>query len=449
MISTTGLLLAWLAGGPRLGQETPAAAPRPNLVLLLADDLGFGDLGVQGCTDIATPNIDSLARDGVRCTNAYASGPRCAPTRAGLLVGRYQERFGCELNVDLGLPRDELTLAERLRQVGYATGLVGKWHLGTQREHDPLERGFDEFFGFLGGSSPSLPHGAEGTIPNLLRGREPAAEKEYLTDALAREAVGFVERHAHEPFFLYLSFNAPHRPLEATEAYLQRQAAIADPRRRTYAAMVSAMDDAVGRVLAALHEHGLEERTLVVFLNDNGAPTRGRQRSGASNAPMRGRKGGLFEGGIRVPFLARWKGTLPAGRVYEPALTSLDIVPTALAMAGIEAQPEWKLDGVDLLPHLTGRTSQPPHEVLYWAFRRPTGLRQWAVRKGDLKLVSVSQHGPAASAESVAPTLSLFDLARDPGETSDLLGTRAEEARELQQLWEHWSAGLPPGPAGQ
>lgn len=443
---------AWvtpLTGPPRLAQEVPpppGEARRPNLVLILADDLGFGDLGLQGCTDIATPNIDSLARDGVRCTNAYASGPRCAPTRAGLMVGRYQERFGCELSADDGLPREEVTLADRLGHAGYATGLVGKWHLGTRSEHDPLERGFDEFFGFLGGSNPSLPRGALGTVPNLLRGREPAEEKEYLTDALAREAVSFVERHADEPFFLYLAFNAPHRPLEAPEVYLARHAGIADPKRRAYAAMISAMDDAVGRVLAALEEHGLAESTLVVFLNDNGAATRGRQRSGASNAPLRGRKGSLLEGGIRVPFLARWTGTLPAGHVFEPAVISLDVTATALALAGVEVRPEWRLDGVDLLPYLTGRTSQAPHEELFWAFRRPSGLRQWAVRRGDLKLVCVTEHDPAASQPGPA-SLSLFDVARDPQESTDLIGSRPEEARELERLWKRWSAGLPPGPA--
>jgi len=258
--------------------------------------------------------------------------------------------------------------------------------------------------------------------------------------------VSFIARHADRPFFLYLAFNAPHLPLQAPPAYLERCAAIADPTRRTYAAEVVAMDDAIGKVLAALHERGLDETTLVFFLNDNGGPGDIKRTNGSSNAPLRGRKGGTFEGGIRVPFMARWKGTLPAGSSFEKPVITLDIFPTALALAGLEPDPEEHLDGVDLLPFLAGRASGAPHDVLYWSLRSPPALPQfqkWAVRKGDLKLVHVAErHGKGEA--SITVTFALFDVAHDPGETNDLLSARPDEARELDELWTHWRDGLPP-----
>ena len=408
-----------------LAVPAPGDDPRPNVLLILADDLGYGDLGVHGATDLATPHVDSLARDGVRFPNAYVTSPVCAPTRAGLHTGRYPQRFGFEFNApearaqDYGLPREEPTLAERLKAAGYVNGMIGKWHIGFREELTPPQRGFHEFFGFLSGMRSYFPR--QGADP-VLRGGEPVEEQAYLTEAFGREAAAFVDRHRGRPFFLSLAFNAVHAPLQATPAGEARFPAIADPQRRTYAAMVAAMDDAVGVVLAKLREAGLEERTLVFFLNDNGGPTR---QTTARNRPLRGVKGQLFEGGIRVPFFLRWKGRLRAGRVYEEPVIALDVAATALAAAGLEVPRE--LDGVDLLPHLDGRAAAPPHEALYWRYGD-----QAAVRAGEWKLLL---RGGKAE---------LYHLGRDVGERRDLAAEEPERARALRAAYDRWAAGLQP-----
>jgi arylsulfatase A-like enzyme len=439
------LLAVGCAPPPRAG-----AAP-PNVLVIVSDDHGSADVGVHGCTDIPTPHLDSIARNGVRCTQGYLSAPQCSPTRAGLLTGRYQQRFGHESNAahaNSNLPLTETTLAERLKAAGYATGLVGKWHLGTDEKHHPLDRGFGEFFGFLGGANPYLPQGPRGVVPRIVRGREPANEKEYLTDALGREAVAFIDRHQTEPFFLYLAFNAPHGPLQASEKYLARFAGIADEKRRTYAAMVSALDDAVGAVLGKLRSAGLEERTLIAFVSDNGGPT---DVNGSRNDPFRGVKGETREGGIRTPFFLQWKGTLPAGATYDRPVIQLDLHPTALAAAGVEIKPEWKLDGVNLLPHLTGKNTAAPHDVLYWRFSFPPrqpDRHKWAIRQGDWKLFSDvdgnrrRQLNPSAVPEGVK----LVNLATDPRELTDLTKQHPEKVKELKVAWAKWNAELaPPG----
>jgi arylsulfatase A-like enzyme len=261
-------------------QSADRPAHRPNIVVILADDLGYAGMSCQGCKDIPTPHIDSLAAAGVRCTSGYVSCPVCSPTRAGLMTGRYQQRFGHEFNpgpaqqagVDFGLPLDQKTIADYLKTAGYTTGITGKWHLGFEEAYNPLHRGFDEYFGFLGGAhkylNPSAPPGAP-----ILRGLKPVDEKEYLTDAFTREAVAFIDRHAKEPFFLYLPYNAVHAPLQTPEKYLDRFKNIEDPKRRKHAAMVSAMDDGVGAVIEKLQATGLEDNTLIFFLSDNGGPT--------------------------------------------------------------------------------------------------------------------------------------------------------------------------------
>lgn len=448
----SGLLLALAA--PLAAQESPATESKatearaaterpPNVILILADDLGYGDLSIQGSADLRTPFIDSIAREGVSCTNGYVTAPRCAPTRSGLLTGRYQQRFGCELDAERGLGA-EVTLATRLKAAGYATGIVGKWHLGKAEADQPGARGFDEFFGFLGGSSNYLPSAEKGVLPNILRNREPAGETDYLTDALEREAVAFVERHRDEPFFLYLPFNAAHRPMQATEADLARFPDIADPTRRTYAAMVASMDDAIGALLAKLRELELDERTLVVFLNDNGGPLAKGVWNGSSNGPLRGQKSSTYEGALRVAYFLRWPGTLPAGKTFDAPVSSLDLFPTALRAAGVELDPAWALDGVDLLPCLLGRTEAPPHDVLLWRFNFPPAyptLHKWAIRQGDWKLVhSPDRH--STEAQQAAPP-ELYDLAHDPGETHDVAAEHPELVRSLHARWSAWDAGLP------
>jgi arylsulfatase A-like enzyme len=441
-------LVLLLNGSAALAEAQPGR--KPNIVIILADDFGYGDLGVHGCKDIPTPHLDSLA-SGVRCAQGYVSAPQCSPTRAGLLTGRYQQRFGHESNAaneNSNLPLSEVTLADRLKAAGYRTGLVGKWHLGLDEPYHPLNRGFDEFFGFLGGANPYLPQGPKGVVPRILRGREPAGEKEYLTDAFAREAVAFIDRHQKTPFFLYLAFNAPHGPLQASEKYLKRFAAIEDEKRRTYAAMVSAMDDAVGSVLTKLSVAGLESDTLVFFISDNGGPT---DVNAARNAPLRGVKGETREGGIRSPFFVRWPAKLPAGLVYNEPVIQLDIHPTAPAAAGVTAPPDARFDGVNLLPYLRGEKAEPPHAALYWRFNFP--LRQaarhkWAIRVGDWKLFTDIDANRRRSDQVVeSGNVRLVNLKQDPTEATDLSKQHPEKVQSLMEAWKKWHATLArPGP---
>jgi len=424
MTMRIAIIAAVLAAGGTA--EAGNKARRPNVLILLADDLGYADVGFHGCKDIPTPHLDALAKGGVRCTSGYVSGPYCSPTRAGLLTGRYQTRFGHEFNPGAnpkqGLPVDQVTLADRLRALGYATGLIGKWHLGAAPGLRPPERGFQEFFGFLGGAHDYFK--AEG----ILRGDKPAGESGYLTDALAREAVAFIDRHQKEPFLLYLAFNAVHTPMQASESYLARFAGIEDKQRRTYAAMTSAMDDAVGRVLAKLRDAGLEEDTLIFFFSDNGGPTMvGTTINGSRNFPLRGSKRQLLEGGVRVPFVVAWKGKLPAGGRFDHPVIALDVLPTALAAAG--AAPPAKIDGVNLLPHLQGQAEAPPHEWLFWRFGT-----QLAARKGPWKLVRYDNTGTH-----------LYNLQDDIGEATDLAAGQPDVLRELQAAWDRWNTeNVPP-----
>jgi len=406
------------------------SARKPNIIVIVSDDYGYAEIGVQGCPDVPTPRIDSLARNGVRFTNGYVSCPVCSPTRAGLMTGRYQQRFGHEFNpgpalaadAEFGLSLKETTLAERLKSLGYATGMVGKWHLGYKPAFHPTKRGFDEFFGFLGGAHPYLGE-RRGDGNPIMRGTTPVEEKEYLTDAFGREAVAFIEKHKSEPFFLYLAFNAVHNPLEAPEKYLKRFESLPG-KRRTFAAMLSAMDDNVGRVLDKVRELKLEEDTLIFFVSDNGGPT---PNTTSRNDPLRGTKGQVYEGGIRVPFLVQWKGQLPAGKVYEQPVIALDIHPTAVAAAGGKIAPEWKLDGVNLLPYLKGEKTDAPHAALFWRFGE-----QHAIRQGDWKLLKTRG---AAKPE-------LYNLAEDVSEKNDLAEKHPDKVKQLTEAYNAWNAQL-------
>ncbi len=416
--------------GLLLGLAPPAtAAGKPNVVVIVGDDMGYADLGVQGCPDIPTPHLDTLARSGVRFTSGYVSGPYCSPTRAGLLTGRYQTRFGHEFNPatgpNAGLPLTEATMADRLKAAGYRTALVGKWHLGTGGRH-PQKRGFDEFFGFLGGAHDYF------NPTGVLRGTEAAGDQTYLTDALAREAVGFIDRNKDKPFFLYLAFNAVHTPMQADDPRLKKFAAVADPKRRTYAAMMSAADDAVGAVVQKLKDEKLTENTLVAFLSDNGGPTmRGTTVNASVNTPLRGSKRTTLEGGVRVPFFLAWPGRIPAGGTEDRPVIQLDLLPTALAAAGVGGKPDWKLDGVDLMPYLTGKDKGTPHDVLYWRFGQ-----QMAVRKGDWKLVKYDLAADGGRGTSAAK---LYNLKDDVGEAADLAGRHPDKVKGLQAAWDDWN----------
>jgi arylsulfatase A-like enzyme len=401
-----------------------AAAGKPNLVIFYADDLGWGELGCQGNKEIPTPHIDSLATNGVRFTQGYVAATYCSPSRAGLLTGRYPTRFGHEYNSvanAVGLDRKETTLGDRLKQLGYATALVGKWHLGHQPENRPTRRGFDEFFGTLNNTPYFHPTNfVDSRINDDVRA---ITDKEfYTTDAYAERSIDWLDRNKTKPFFLYLAFNAQHAPLQAPQKYLDRFPNIADEKRRLFAAMMSAMDDAVGRVLAKVRAMGAEDNTLFFFIGDNGGPT---QSTTSQNGPLRGFKMTTYEGGPRVPFIAQWKGTLPSGRTYDFPVLNLDVLPTIVTAAGGKLDGA-KLDGVDLLPYVKGANRARPHETLYWRYGP-----QWAVRHGDWKLVNSRGGGPEPE---------LFNLAEDIGESKNLAAAQPAKVKELRALYDKWNA---------
>jgi arylsulfatase A-like enzyme len=416
---------------------TVLAAPpkKPNILFIVADDLGYADVGFQGCKDIPTPNVDALATSGVRFTSGYVSGPYCSPTRAGLMTGRYQTRFGHEFNPrgKDGLPLSETTIAGRLKAAGYVTGLVGKWHLGSLPQFHPQKRGFEEFFGFLGGAHDYF------RSAGILRGTEPVKDLDYTTDAFGRETVAFIERHKAEPWFLYLAFNAVHTPMQATDDRLAKFPGIENKQRRTYDAMTLALDDAVGVVRRKLVDAGLEQNTLILFISDNGGPTMpGTTINGSRNTPLRGSKRTTLEGGIRVPFVVSWPGHLKPG-VYDQPMIQLDAHVTALAAAGVEVNPEWKLDGVNLLPYLNGEKTGSPHDALYWRFGK-----QMAIREGDYKLVRYDSNADTLTGGRKQPVTDakLYHLSDDIGESKDLATAMPEKVKDLQSKWDAWNATL-------
>ncbi len=455
----------WVAG---LSVVVTAADRQPNIIVLLADDLGYGELGCQGNAEIPTPHIDSIAANGVRFTDGYVAGPNCSPSRAGFLTGRTPTRFGYEfnptgaLNEDptFGLPVEEVTIAETLQGAGYTTGLIGKWHQGGTAKYHPFRHGFDEFFGFTHEGHYFVPPPYKGvttmlrrkTLPGggkgrwvgkkgliysthmrydepdydannpIVRGGQPVEETEYLTDALTREAVDFIDRHDDKPFLLYLAYNAVHSPLQGADAYMRQFSHIEDIHRRIFAAMLANMDDSVGAVLAQLRKSNLEENTLVFFLSDNGGPTR---ELTSSNLPLRGQKGQMYEGGLRVPFMVQWKGTIPAGQVYNKPVASCDIYATAAANSvGVTAPKQ--VEGVDLLPFLTGKETGRPHQTLFWRQGGKAGLRH-----GDWKLVRMGGRSEPGNAK-----WELYNLSKDISEETNLAEANPETFAELVSLWE-------------
>lgn len=422
---------------------------KPNIIVILADDLGYADLGCQGSLEVKTPQIDSIAASGVRFTAGYVSAPQCCPSRAGLLPGRYQNRFGFEANWPaslsgkVGLPPSERTIADHLKAAGYVTGMIGKWHLGESEPMRPYNRGFDETFWHPNGGV-LFPDKKTGFLSNVFRGYDPVQVAEYSTDAFGREAVEFIERHQREPFFLYLAFVPPHWPMEAKPEHMKQYAHIPDMHRRTMLAMMASLDENVGRVLAKVRESGLDENTLIFFLSDNGGPT-GSPRTNfnapfeygqntSRNDPCRGVKGDLLEGGIRVPFLVQWKGHIPANQTLDHPIVSLDILPTALAAAGVNPTQSVQatLDGTNLLPYLTGENQGPPHETLFWRFRFPPAypvLHRWAIRQGDWKLVKNGRE-----------PLSLYQLVNDIGEANNLAAAHPDRVRAMHAAWKQWDA---------
>ena len=443
---------------------------KPNVVIILADDLGYGELGCQGNPQIPTPNIDAIAAAGIRFTSGYVTGPNCSPSRAGLLTGRIQTRFGHEHNpigarnelAGFGLPLTEKTIADRMLGAGYVSAVIGKWHLGGAPEFHPYRRGFDEFFGFTHEGHYFVPQPWEGVTTMLrrkvlpgggtgrrsfgkviysthmgnnepdynannpiVRSSQPVDERAYLTDAWTREAVSFIKRNRDKPFVLYMAHNAVHSPLQGADKYMKRFGHIDDTHRRIFAAMLANLDDSVGQVMAAIRKAGIEKKTVVFFLSDNGGPTK---ELTSSNLPLRGGKGQLYEGGIRVPFMVQWKGTLPAGKVYDKMVVSTDIFATSLALAGVETMPE--TDGVNLIPYLLGKNKGRPHEKMYWRQGNKS-----AVRVGDWKLV---RHG---SSRRVGPW-ELYDLANDLSESKNLRSARPQKYEELLRVWDEYESQM-------
>jgi len=429
--------LASLASAPFALAQPPR---KPNLVILFADDLGYGDIGCYGSPDVPTPHIDGLAKQGVRFTDGYVSASVCSPSRVALLTGRYQQRFGHEFNsgppareaeVGFGLPKNATILPQILKPQGYRSAIFGKWHLGVREGYHPLDRGFDEFTGFLPGANDFVTSKTPGAriaavrgegeaTPatrqhTLVRGRTAFEDDRYQTDLLAEEAVRFIDRHKANPFFLYLAFNAVHTPLHATERYLDRFPTIKNPKHRMLAAMTAAMDDAVGAVLDKLRGQNLDRDTMVVFLSDNGCPV---ITGAGTNHPLNGEKCTYFEGGIRVPYVLRWTGRVPAGVTYRQPVVSRDIIPTFLAKQG-------GFDGANLLPYLNGRPGAP-HEALSW--RAGNGR---AIRKGKWKLL---EFGESYSR--------LFDLDADIGEKRDLSAQHPTVVRDLRAQTKQWSDAM-------
>ncbi|MEY3420715.1 MAG: hypothetical protein RIR48_1000 [Bacteroidota bacterium] len=415
----------------------------PNVIIILTDDLGYGDVGFNGSTEIPTHGIDRIASNGVVCTNGYVSFAVCGPSRAGLITGRYQDRFGFSRNPllapkdsTMGLPLSEETLATFLKRAGYHTSILGKWHLGAHPSQHPNKRGFDEFYGFLEGGHKYFPSDwdlndisetrtqYDGYRTKMLRNNLVVEETEYLTDALSREAVDFVKRNSTKSFFLYLAYNAPHAPMEATEKYLARFPHITDKKRKTYAAMVSAVDDGVNQLLNTLEDLKIDDNTLVFFLSDNGGPT---NANASSNKPLRGFKGDFFEGGIRVPFAVQWKGVIPKGTKYQQPVISLDIFGTAAGLTGLK--PINEIDGVNLIPFFTGKNAGVPHNSLFW---RGSNSEKWAVRTPDEKMLIIQNKSQ------------LYDIKTDISEKTDKSATNNLSVSKLHSMLENWKKLLIP-----
>lgn len=459
-VMASALLLTGCVVQPASTQRmADSSAPRPNVIVILADDLGYADVSSYGIKRISTPNIDRIGTEGVRFTDGYASAPVCSPSRAGLQTGRYQERFGFEFNnggakrdldQHLGIDNKEITIAQALQTAGYHTGMIGKWHLGSAPEFYPMKRGYQEYVGFLSGASsymspeaPDLvtwkPDGVDddgGRIEhrNPLNAIYEGADKklvnnedQYLTDFFGDRAVDYINRNAKsaDPYFLYIAFNAPHAPYMVTKKYYDRFPMIENKEMRVYAAMISALDDQVGRILDAVDKSGEANNTIVVFVSDNGCA--GYVPGLCSCQPLRGGKLTHYEGGVRVPYMIRWPKMIKAGQWYRNPVSTMDLFPTTVAAAGGELAKDRVYDGVNLMPYLTGKNPGEPHNVLYWR-REPLV----SIRKGDWKLWK-HQKGEY--------TL-LFNLKDDPNETTNLATKNPAKVKELEDAIQQWAKDL-------
>ncbi|TLX78165.1 T9SS type A sorting domain-containing protein [Labilibacter sediminis] len=427
---------------------------KPNVIVIMADDLGYGDVGFNGSIEIPTPNIDRIADNGVKFTSGYTTYSVCGPSRAGFITGRYQQRFGFERNplyrVDdphMGLPFDEMTIAESVSQVGYKSGIIGKWHLGAHLSNHPLNRGFDEFYGHLGGGHNYFPEDltiedsyaatdeSQSYLTWILRNHTPVETDEYITDEFSKEAVEFVTRHKDNPFFLFLSYNAPHTPMQAKAEDLALFPHLQDEtgyKRKSYAAMVHAVDRGVGRVLDKLQELNIEDNTIVFFLSDNGGPE---TKNASDNGVLRGKKSDVYEGGYRVPFAMQWKNNITSGLVYNYPVSSLDIFATLSALSGSPTHPDKPLDGINLIPYLKGENTNQPHETI---FLRKIDQDRHAVRYGNFKVIHFKD----------GTNKKLYDLSTNISE-NDADGNNLywnadyrSNRDQLEAIMQQWEAGL-------
>ena len=432
----SGLLFRMLAAFilPLLASGTAMAAPdRPNIIVFYTDDHGHADLSCQGVLDdIKTPHVDALAKGGVLARHGYSTAPQCIPSRAGLLVGKFQSRFGVEANGrDLSGFNKEVTIAERLQDAGYVTAQFGKWHLG------PGPKITDHGFRHVFNQNSGRPFASNITLDGKDRPMSNLPPEMYHVDGCSRAAASLIERYKEEPFFLYVAYRAPHVPLDAPRKYLSRFPGKMPERRRQALAMLSAVDDGVGLITSTLAKHGLSEKTLIFYIGDNGAPLKihkldapggGPGWDGSLNDPLNGEKGMLSEGGMHVPFVISWPGTIPAGQVYDHPISALDVAATAAEIARLETQPA-DLEGVNLIPHLTGRKTTPPHEVLTWRW-----VAQSAIREGNWKLLRGGQREY------------LYDLEADLEEKHNLAAKHPEIATRLRTKLSTWANELdPPG----
>ncbi|MEJ7604756.1 MAG: sulfatase-like hydrolase/transferase [Bryobacteraceae bacterium] len=409
------------------------AQRRPNVVVFLVDDMGYGDIGSYGVKDTKTPHLDRLARDGVRLTDNYSNGPVCTPTRAALMTGRYQQRVGLEwalvpADAGKGLSITETSLATMLKREGYKTALFGKWHLGAEPEFGPNAHGFDEFFGILSGNVDHYSHKYRSGFSDLWENTKPVEQPGYLTDLIAERASAYVTRNVANPFFLYVAFNAVHWPFQAPGKPndVRTSATWVDGTRRDYAQMVESVDSAVGHVLQAIDKSNLAKDTLIIFTDDNGGERLSR------NEPLFNHKQTLWEGGIRVPAIVRWTGQLPAGKVSAQATMTMDWTATILAAAGAKPTADRPLDGMDVLPILKG--NQPMRERTFcWRVNRAE-RKQKAVRQGKWKYVQDGAHDM------------LFDLEKDISERVDIAYQYPEKLVELRVAMERWEADLARNP---
>lgn len=430
--------------GCEQGQKKITQKNHPNVIVIMTDDLGYVDVGFNGSKDIPTPNIDRIAQNGVKFTNGYTPYSVCSPSRAGFITGRYQQRFGYERNAqyrpndpNMGLPQTEKTIPEVIGQSGYTSGIIGKWHLGAHISNHPLNRGFDFFYGHLGGGHRYFPE--ELTIKDsysfsdepmsyrswIMRDHQPEKTDEYLTDEFSNEAVAFVEKNQKGPFFLYLAYNAPHGPLQATQKYLDRFEQIENKKRKTYAAMVSAVDDGVGRLLDKLEALKISENTMIFFLSDNGGPE---PKNGSNNGPLREGKSSIYEGGNRIPFAMQWPAQITP-MVYEYPISSLDILPTIAELTQTPIAQDKPLDGVNIIPYLKGEKQGRPHQTFYV---RKFDDDLYSVRDGDLKLVTKKKNS----------VKELYNLQEDLGEENDLADAFPEVVKRLDSLRQNWDKQL-------